>query len=203
MALGILGRKVGMTQLFDEKGNAISTTVIYAPPSVVVQIKDSKDGYQALQLGFEPAKEWRVTKPLRGHFKNVKPCKILREFRVDNPKDYKVGQEIKVDIFKEGERISISGNSKGRGFQGVMKRWGFSGGPKTHGSDFHRRPGSIGGLAATGKVFKGKKLPGRMGNKRVTVKNLVLKVDPQNNVIVVKGAVPGSKGSLLELRKEG
>jgi len=205
MALGILGQKAGMTQLFDKAGKAIAATVIYVPPSVVVQVKRVEtDGYNALQLGYGQAKERRINKPMAGHFQKAKvpPFKHLREFRVENPADYKVGQELKVDIFKEGEKINVCGTSKGKGFQGVMKRWGFAGGPASHGSGFHRHPGSIGSIRATGRTFKGWKMAGRMGQERITVKNLeVLKVDPQNNLLVIKGAIPGPKRGLLELVK--
>lgn len=206
MAIGILGQKLGMIQWFDGEGKAFAATVIHAEPSVIVQVKrEEKDGYNAIQLGYGVTKERRVTKPLQGHFKKaeVEPRRILREFSVDSPNEYQVGQEIRVGVFKEGEGIVISGNSKGKGFQGVMKRWKFAGGPKSHGSNFHRRPGAIGSITGTGRVFKGKKMPGRMGNKRTTVKGLrVLKVDPERNLIVVSGAAPGSNRSVLELRRE-
>jgi len=207
MALGILGQKVGMVQLFDEEGRAFAATVIHAPPSVVVQVKTvERDGYNAIQVGWGEVKERRLTKPLLGHFKRagIPPKRFLREFPVENPKEFKPGQELGVDLFQVGEEIVISGRSKGKGFQGVMKRWGFAGGPKSHGSNFRRRPGSIGSITGTGRVFKGKKMPGRMGNRRVTFKGIkVIKVDPERDLLVVKGAVPGAKRGLLELRKKG
>ncbi len=207
MPVGILGEKVGMVQLFDEDGRAVPATVIKAEPSVVVQIKtEERDGYNAIQVGYGKVKESKVTKPLRGHFEKagVEPRRVLKEFRVENPEEFQVGQELGVEIFQEGEKIVVSGRSKGRGFQGVVKRWGFSGWRKSHGHGkvAHRRPGSIGTMRATGKVFKGKKMAGHMGNERVTFKGIeVLKVDKERNLLVVKGAVPGPKRGLLELRK--
>ena len=203
--VGILGEKVGMIQLFDEEGRAFAATVIHAPPAVVVQVKKrEKDGYDAIQLGWGRVKEPRVKKPLRGHFERagVEPRRILKEFRVEDPERFKPGEKLGVEIFEEGEKIVISGRSKGKGFQGVVKRWGFSGGPKSHGSNFRRRPGAIGSITGTGRVFKGKKMAGRTGNSRVTIKGVkVLKVDPERNLLVVKGAVPGAKRGILELVK--
>ncbi len=206
MALGMLGRKLGMMQWFDAEGQAISATVIEAEPNVIVQIRTKEhDGYQALQLGFGRLKPKHVNKPMRGHFERAKtePRRHLREFRVADPSQFQVGQEITVGIFQEGEKIRVSGISKGKGFAGVMKRWGFRGGDASHGSDSHRRPGSIGSIRATGKVFKGHRMAGHMGAERVTVCGLtVLKADPTRHLLVVKGAVPGPRGSLVELRKE-
>ncbi len=205
MALGMLGRKVGMMQWFDEQGNAFAATVIEAEPNVIVQIKTpERDGYSALQLGYGRVKEKNVPKPMLGHFKRagVEPRRHLREFRVDDVSEYQVGQEITVEIFQEGEKIDVSGTSKGKGFAGVVKRHRFGGFPASHGHDHQRKPGSIGSMAATGKVFKGQRMAGHMGGERVTIKRLtVLKVDPEKNVLVVKGAVPGPRGSLVELRK--
>lgn len=205
MALGLIGRKVGMMQWFDERGNAFAATVVQAEPNVVVQVRTpERDGYPALQLGYGRVKEKNVTRPLKGHFARAgaPPKRYLREFRVEDVSDYKPGQEITVEIFREGEKVDVSGISKGKGFQGVMKRHGFGGGPASHGSDSHRRPGSIGSMAATGKVFKGKKMAGHMGAERVTVQGLeVLKTDPAKNLIVLKGAIPGPRGALVELRK--
>lgn len=205
MAVGILGEKVGMIQWFDEEGRALAATVIHASPSVVIQVKQKeRDGYDAVQLGWGEAKEKRMTKPLRGHFERagVEPRRILKEFRVEDPERFERGQELGVELFAAGEEIIVSGPSKGKGFQGVVKRWGFAGGPGSHGSNFHRRPGAIGSITGTGRVFKGKKMAGRMGNRRVTVKGVkVLKVDPERNLLVVKGAVPGAKRGILELRK--
>jgi len=203
--VGIIGEKVGMVQLFDEEGRAFAATVIAAPPAVVIQIKRAeRDGYDAIQLGWGTAKEQRVTKPLKGHFERagVEPRRILKEFRVADPEQFQPGQELGVELFEEGEKITVSGRSKGKGFQGVMKRWGFAGGPKSHGSNFHRRAGAIGSITGTGKVFKGKKMPGRTGNRRVTIKGVkVLKVDPERNLLVIRGAVPGAKHGILELVK--
>jgi large subunit ribosomal protein L3 len=203
--LGILGQKVGMIQFFSEDGRALAATVIHAPPSVVVQVKTpEKDGYSAIQLGWGEANERRLTKPLLGHFKaaGVQPRRFLREFRVPDPGQFKPGQELGVELFQEGEEIIVSGRTKGKGFQGPMKRWGFRGGPQSHGSNFRRRPGSIGTIRGTGRVFKGQKMAGRMGNKRVTIKGVkVLKVDPERHLLIVKGAVPGARRGLLELRK--
>jgi large subunit ribosomal protein L3 len=203
--VGIIGEKVGMIQLFDEEGRAFAATVIHAPKSVVVQVRQrERDGYNAIQLGWGEVKEKRVKKPLKGHFERagVEPRRILKEFRVEDPEQFKPGQELGVEIFEEGEKIMISGRSKGKGFQGVVKRWGFAGGPGSHGSNFHRRPGAIGSITGTGRVFKGKKMAGRAGNRRVTIKGVkVLKVDPERNLLIVKGAVPGAKRGILELRK--
>lgn len=206
MAVGIIGEKVGMIQLFDEEGRVVPATVIHAPEAVVVQVKrEETDGYNAIQIGWGEVKEPQVKKPLKGHFERagVEPRRILKEFRVDDPEQFKPGQKLGVELFEEGEKIIVSGRSKGKGFQGVVKRWGFAGGPGSHGSNFHRRTGAIGSITGTGKVFKGKKMPGRMGNRRVTLKGVkVLKVDPERDLLVVKGAVPGAKRGILELRKD-
>ena len=200
---GILGKKIGMTRIFDESGDTVSATLIEAGPCVVVQIKtDKKDGYNAVQLGYAEQKEQRVTKPVLGHFKraNVKPHRILKEFR-DMEGEYKEGDEIRSDIFSQGERVNVAGLSKGRGFAGVVKRYGFRGGPKTHGqSDRHRAPGSIGQSAYPKRVFKGIKMAGRMGHKRTTIRNLgVVKVIPDRNLILLKGGVPGARNSIVEI----
>lgn len=205
MALGLIGRKVGMMRWFDERGNAFAATVVQAEPNVIVQVRTpERDGYPALQLGVGRVKEKNVSRPLKGHFARAgaPPKRVLREFRVEDVSDYEVGKELTVEIFQEGEKVDVSGISKGKGFQGVMKRHGFGGGPASHGSDSHRRPGSIGNMAATGKVFKGKKMAGHMGAERVTVRGLeVLKTDPAKHLIVLKGAIPGPRGALVELRK--
>ncbi len=204
MAQGILGRKIGMTQLFLED-RAVGATVVEAQPCTVVQIKTTEsDGYNAVQLGYGQTKESKTTKPLLGHYRkaDVAPHRKLFEVRVDNPEEYNVGDVIGVDIFEEGEKIDVAGVSKGLGFQGVVKRWDFAGGPKSHGSHFHRRPGSVGMCVKPGRVMKGKKLPGHTGCRRVTVKGLqVLRVDPERNLLVLKGATPGSRGTILELGK--
>jgi large subunit ribosomal protein L3 len=202
MGQGILGRKIGMTQVFVED-YAIGATVVEAQPCTVVQIKTvESDGYNALQLGSGDLKESRATKPLLGHYRkaDVAPRRRLFEIRIDNPKDYHVGDVVGVDIFSEGEKIDVAGVSRGLGFQGVVKRWDFAGGPKSHGSHFHRRPGSVGMCVKPGRVMKGKKLPGHTGARRVTVKGLqVLRVDPERNLLVLKGATPGSRGTILRL----
>ena len=203
----IIGRKVGMTQIFDEKGLVIPVTVIEAGPCPVVQIKTVEtDGYDAVQLGFGTVKENKVNKPDNGHFKKagVKAVKHLREFRAcpECLTGVKVGDEIKVDAFETGEKVDVQGITKGKGFQGVIKRHGQSRGPMGHGSMYHRRPGSMGPTSTPGRVFKGKKLPGHMGVDKVTVQNLeIVKVDLDKNAILIKGSVPGNKGSILKIRK--
>lgn len=204
MTIGMIGEKVGMTQYFTERGDALGATVIKADPSVVVQVKtEDRDGYNALQLGYKDVEKYKLTDPMKGHFDKhgVSPKKFVCEFRVENPEEYEPGDEITVGDFEEGEKVTVSGNSKGKGFQGVMKRWDFSGGPKTHGSRFHRRPGSVGMCVEPGRVIKGQKMPGKVGNERVTIKNLrALSVDEENSLLVVKGSVPGPKKNILELR---
>ena len=203
MKKAILGKKIGMTQVFDEKGRAIPVTVVEAGPCTVVQIKTKdSDGYEAVQLGFGEVKEKKLIRPIKGHFTkaNVTPKKHLREFRLEEI-PYNVGDEIKADIFKEGETVDVTGTSKGKGFQGVIKRHGQSRGPMGHGSMYHRRPGSMGPTSTPGRVFKGKKLPGHMGVETVTIQNLeIVKVDLDKNVILVKGSVPGTKGAVLKLK---
>ena len=204
MNKGLIGKKVGMTQIFDEQGKVIPVTVIEAGPCTVVQVKTvENDGYQAIQLGFGEVKEHKVTKPVKGHYTkvNLTPKKHLREFRVDSLENVKVGDELKADIFAAGDKLDIQGTSKGKGFQGVIKRHGQSRGPMGHGSMYHRRPGSMGPTSTPGRVFKGKKLPGHMGNQTITIQNLeVIKVDLDKNVILVKGSVPGAKGAILKLK---
>ena len=203
----LIGKKVGMTQIFDEKGAVIPVTVIEAGPCPVVQIKTVEtDGYDAVQLGFGTVKENKVNKPDNGHFKKagVKAVKHLREFRAcpECLTGVKVGDEIKVDAFETGEKVDVQGITKGKGFQGVIKRHGQSRGPMGHGSMYHRRPGSMGSTSTPGRVFKGKKLPGHMGVEKVTVQNLeIVKVDLDKNAILIKGSVPGNKGSILKIRK--
>lgn len=204
MKKGILGRKHGMTQIFDEKGEVIPVTVIEAGPCVVVQKKTVEtDGYNAIQVGFGDVKEKRLTKPLIGHFKKAGVLfkRYLREFRLDDISGYEVGSEIKVDIFKPGDRVDVTGISKGKGFAGVVKRYGANRGPMSHGSKYHRRVGSMGATTDPGRTFKGKIMPGHMGHERVTIQNLeVVKVDPELNLLLVKGSVPGPKGSLLIIK---
>ena len=204
MKKAIIGRKVGMTQIFDEKGNVIPVTVIEAGPCSVVQVKTVEtDGYDAVQLGFGSVKENKLNKPEKGHFTKSKlPLKKhLREFRMDSVEEVKVGDEIKADVFTAGETVDIQGTTKGKGFQGVIKRHGQSRGPMGHGSMYHRRPGSMGSTSTPGRVFKGKKLPGHMGNVTVTIQNLkVVRVDLDKNCILVKGSVPGNKGAILKIK---
>ena len=200
----LIGKKVGMTQIFDEKGNVVPVTVIEAGPCSVVQVKTVEtDGYDAIQLGFGAVKEYKVNKPVKGHFAKAKvtPMKHLREFRVSDVSSVKVGDEIKVDTFVAGESVDIQGITKGKGFQGVIKRYGQSRGPMGHGSMYHRRPGSMGPTSTPGRVFKGKKLPGHMGVETVTIQNLqVVAVDLDKNALLVKGSVPGNKGSILKIK---
>ena len=204
MNKGLIGKKLGMTQIFDEQGKVIPVTVIEAGPCVVSQVKtEETDGYNSIQLGFGAIKESKVNKPERGHFTkaNIAPARYLREFRVDSIEDVKVGDELKADIFMAGDKIDIQGTSKGKGFQGVIKRHGQHRGPMGHGSMYHRRPGSMGSTSTPGRVFKGKKLPGHMGAETVTIQNLeVIKVDLDKNIILVKGSVPGAKGSILKIK---
>ena len=200
----LIGKKVGMTQIFDEKGKVIPVTVIEAGPCVIAQVKSVEtDGYNAIQLGFGDVKESKLNKPEKGHFAkaNIAPKKHLREFRVDSVDGVTVGTELTVNVFAEGDRLDIQGTSKGKGFQGVIKRHGQHRGPMGHGSMYHRRPGSMGPTSTPGRVFKGKKLPGHMGKVTVTIQNLdVVKVDTDKNVVLVKGSVPGPKGAILKLK---
>lgn len=200
----ILGRKVGMTQISDPEGRVIPVTVIEAEPCVITQLKQKeRDGYNAIQIGWIKLKESRLTKPLKGHFAKaeVTPRKFLREIRQDDLKGYKLGEEIKADIFKAGDSVDVTGISKGKGFSGVMKRWHFKGGPASHGSMIHRKPMSIGATDAA-RVFKGQKMPGHLGDKRVTVQNLkVVKVRPEDNLLLIQGAVPGAKNKLLLIKE--
>lgn len=202
MALGLIGRKLGMGQIF-ENGQALRVTVIETEPCTIVQKKNvDSDGYRALQLGYGELK--KPIKPLEGHFKKagVSPRRILQEFRVESVDEFEVGQEIKADIFSQGERVNITGTSKGKGFSGVVKRWGFKGGGASHGSMFHRAPGSIGAAATPSRVLKGKKMPGRMGNRETTIKRVeVVRVDVESNILMVKGAVPGRRGGLIIIKK--
>lgn len=206
MVEGLIGKKVGMTQGFDEAGNIIPMTVIKAGPCTVIQKKSQeKDGYAVLQMGLVEEKPLKKPKkPLLGHLKKSKapPLRIMREFRSDEKGDVKEGDQFFVDIFQEGERVHVVGRSKGKGFAGVVKRWGFKGGKASHGSMFHRAPGSIGASAFPSRVFKGTKLPGHMGQERVTVRNLtVFQADKENNLLVVKGSVPGASGGYLLIKK--
>lgn len=199
----ILGKKIGMTQMFSPEGKAVPVTVIEAGPCVVVQTKTTdNDGYEAIQVGFDEIKEARANKPQKGHFAkaNVKPMRYLREFRVENAAEYQLGQELKADIFAVGDAVDVTGKSKGKGFQGPIKRHGQSRGPMAHGSKYHRRTGSLGAMG-NNRVFIGHKLPGRMGGEKITVQNLeVVKVDAERNLILVKGAIPGAKKSLVTIK---
>ena len=204
MKKGIIGKKIGMTQIFDEKGNVIPVTVIEATPNVVAQVKTVEtDGYNSIQLGYGEVKDKHINKPEKGHFAKagLTAKKHLREFRVEDVENYKVGDEVKADIFEAGEKIDVQGTTKGKGFQGVIKRHGQLRGPMGHGSMYHRRPGSMGSTSTPGRVFKGKKLPGHMGRITVTIQNLdVVRVDMDKNVILVKGSVPGAKGAILKIK---
>ena len=199
----IIGKKVGMTQIFDENGYVIPVTVIEAGPCTVAQVKSvDTDGYNAVQLGFGDVKDKHINKPEKGHFAKSKLAakKHLREFRVDSA-DVKVGDEVKTDVFVAGDKIDVQGTTKGKGFQGVIKRHGQHRGPMGHGSMYHRRPGSMGSTSTPGRVFKGKKLPGHMGVQTVTIQNLdVVRVDMDKNVLLVKGSVPGPKGAILKIK---
>ena len=200
MEKAIIGKKVGMTQIFNEKAKmdndevSAEGRILYITP----------DGYNAIQLGYGEVKERRINRPEKGHFTkvNITPKKHLREFRVENVADVTVGTEVKVDVFADGDKIDVQGTSKGKGFQGVIKRHGQSRGPMGHGSMYHRRPGSMGSTSTPGRVFKGKKLPGHMGVQTVTIQNLdIVRVDLDKNVLLVKGSVPGPKGAILKIRK--
>jgi large subunit ribosomal protein L3 len=206
MVEGLIGKKVGMTQSFDADGNVIPITVIKAGPCTVIQKKSKeKDGYAAVQLGLVEEKGVkRPTKPQAGHFQKsgLPPARILREFRMSDPAELKEGDQVLVDIFQEGERVHVTGISKGKGFQGVVTRHHFRGGRATHGSMFHRAPGSIGASSYPSRVLKGTRMGGHMGQDRVTVRNLtVVRTDKENNLLVVRGAVPGPRGSTLLIRK--
>ncbi len=204
MKKAILGTKLGMTQIFDADGKVIPVTVVAAGPCVVVQKKTMEnDGYEAVQVGFGDIREKSMNKPQKGQFAkaDVAAKKYLREFRLDDCQALNVGDEIKADTFEVGEKIDVTGISKGKGFAGPMKRWGLHRGPMAHGSGYHRGSGSMGACSNPGRVMKGKKLPGHMGVVRVTVQNLeVVKVDAEQNLILIKGAVPGNKGGLVTLR---
>lgn len=203
MTKGILGRKIGMTQVFAANGDLIPVTVVEAAPNVVLQVKSTEnDGYEAVQLGFDDKREKLSNKPEKGHVAkaNTAPKRFVREFREVNLAEYEVGQEVKVNIFAEGDVVDVTGVSKGKGFQGSIKRHGQSRGPMAHGSRYHRRPGSMGPVAPN-RVFKGKLLPGRMGGEQVTVQNLeVVKVDVERNLLLIKGNVPGAKKALVKIQ---
>lgn len=200
----ILGKKIGMSQIYEDN-SLIPVTVVEAGPCIVVQRKvKEKDGYNAVQLGFEEVKETHVNKPKLGHFKKAKvsPRRFLKEFRVEDIGGLKVGDMIKVGVFKEGDLVNVAGISKGKGFAGVVKRYGFKGGPASHGAkQWHRRPGSIGASSDPSRVFKGKKMPGRMGSEKVTARNLKLvKIDEKLNLLLIKGSLPGRKGGFVAIK---
>lgn len=201
MTLGVIGKKLGMTQVFDEQGLAIPVTVLKVDPLVVTQVKTVEtDGYNAIQVGVVPAKVKHLTKAQIGHFSKNKleNFRYLQEFRVDNPQDFTVGQEIAVSILESAKKVDVTGKSVGKGFQGTIKRWNFARGPMSHGSKSHRIPGSIGAGTTPGRVIKGKKMAGNMGNERVTISKLtVVKVDTENNLLLLKGSVPGCEGNLV------
>ena len=200
----LIGRKIGMTQIFNDEGHVIPVTAIEVGPCTITQIKtEEQDGYTAVQLGFGEVKENKLTKPEKGKFdkSNIAPKKYLKEFRVDSVEGMNVGDELKADTFAAGDKVDVQGTSKGKGFQGVIKRWGQHRGPMGHGSMYHRRPGSMGPTSTPGRVFPGKRLPGHMGDVTVTVQNLeVVKVDLDKNIILVKGSVPGAKGAILKVK---
>ena len=201
---GILGKKLGMTRIFVADGKSVAVTVIEAGPCVVVQKKGEQSQGAVYQLGFMPAKPKAVNKPIQGHFKKngITPMAHLKEFPASGDLSYKVGDEVRVDIFQIGDKVKVQGTSKGKGFAGVIKRWNFSGGNATHGCTSHRVPGSIGSSAYPSRVIKGKKLPGHMGNRRVSVLHLsIVDIRPESNLLLVKGAVPGSRNNLLAIYK--
>mgnify|MGYP000896182592 CR=1 FL=1 len=204
MQKAILARKLGMTQIFDEVGRLIPVTVVEAGPNAVVQKKTiDNDGYNAVQVGFIDILDRKANKPKKGHFSKagVTPKKYLKEFRLDNTDGLNVGDEIKADVFADGEKIDVTGVTKGKGFAGTVKRWGTHRGPMTHGSGYHRGPGSMGACSNPGRVMKGKKLPGHLGVEKVTIQNLtIFKVDAEKNIILVKGGLPGPKNGLLIIK---
>ncbi|MFV0417043.1 MAG: 50S ribosomal protein L3 [Chthoniobacterales bacterium] len=203
MSIGLLGKKIGMTRIFDEAGNAIPVTVIEAGGNRILQVRGEKDGYSAVQVGFDDQKKQRVTKQQLGHFKktNSTPKRFIREFRLAEGENAPEGNDLPLTTFQNGQFVDIIGQSKGKGFQGVMKRHNFSGQNMTHGSMMHRRPGSIGLSATPGRVWKNRKMPGHMGDERITVQNLkVVQVREEDNVILISGAVPGANGSYVVIR---
>ncbi|TCT14066.1 large subunit ribosomal protein L3 [Natranaerovirga pectinivora] len=205
MKKAILARKIGMTQIFDEEGILTAVTVLEAGPCEVVQVKTvENDGYSSIQVGFDDKKEKLINKPIKGHFDKagVSYKRFVKEFRFDNAAEYEVGNVIKADVFAAGDKIDATGTSKGKGFQGAIKRHGLSRGPMSHGSKYHRHAGSMGSSSFPSKVFKGKKLPGHMGAQKVTVQNLeIVRIDAEKNLILVKGAVPGPKKSIVTLKE--
>ncbi len=204
MKKAILGKKIGMTQVFTEDGLVVPVTVVEAGPCTVVQKKSiEKDGYEAVQVGFGKIREKNVNNPLKKHYEKAgaTPCRYLREFRLEDLGELEVGSQIKAEIFENGELVDVSGTSKGKGYAGTIKRYNHHRGPMTHGSKFHRAPGSLGACSTPSKVFKGHKMPGQMGNVKVTTQNLqIVKVDAERNLLLIKGSVPGAKGGLVIVR---
>ena len=205
MVKSLLGQKLGMTRMFTEEGRWIEVTLVQAGPCTIIQRKTrDRDGYDAVQVGYGDANESRLTKPAKGHFAKagVAPKRYLREFRVDPASDLQPGQEIRNDIFKAGDKVDISGTSKGKGFAGVIRRHGMGGGPEGHGSNFHRAPGSVGQSADPSKIIRGKRMPGRMGNEKKTVQNLeIVQVDTEKNLLVVHGCIPGANGGVVVVKQ--
>lgn len=204
MKKALLGQKIGMTQIFDDNGNMIPVTVILSEPNVVVQIKTAeKEGYDSVQVGYGIVREKLVNSPRRGHFNKagVEFKRYLREFKLEDCSNYTIGSEIKVDVFSEGEEVDVIGKSKGKGFQGTIKRWNGHRGPMSHGSKFHRSVGSMGASSDPSRTFKNKKMPGRMGGSKCTVQNLkVIKVIAEKNLILIKGCIPGANKSIVQIR---
>lgn len=204
MKKSLLGQKIGMTQIFTEDGNMVPVTVVLAEPNIVVQIKTTeKEGYDSIQVGYGLIREKLVNKPRKGHFRKsgIEFKRYLREFRLDDCSQYKIGSEINVNIFSEGDRVDVIGKSKGKGFQGTIKRWNGHRGPMSHGSKFHRSVGSMGASSDPSRTFKNKKMPGRMGGKKCTVQNLeIAAVIPERNVILIKGCIPGPNKSIVQIR---
>lgn len=205
MKKGIIAKKIGMTQIFTEDGSLVPVTVLQAGPCYVTQVKTvENDGYEAVQVGFDDIREKLVTKPVKGHLDKagVKTLRLMKEFKFENASEYELGQEIKADIFEVGDKIDVTGKSKGKGFQGAIKRHGQSRGPMSHGSKYHRHAGSNGACSDPSKVFKGKKMPGQMGAVKVTVQNLeIVRIDAEDNLILVKGAIPGPRKSTVVLKE--
>lgn len=205
MNKAIVGKKVGMSQVFNADGKVIPVTVVEAGPCPVIQKKTAeKDGYEAVQVAFGNINSKNVNKPVAGHFKKagVEAMRILKEFRFDNSSSYDIGQVIKADIFAEGDKVDVSGTSKGRGFSGTIKRWNFHIGPKAHGSGYHRGVGSLGSNSSPSRVYKNKKMPGQYGNEKCTVQNLqIVKVDADRNLLLIKGAIPGARGGIVVVKQ--
>lgn len=205
MAIGLLGKKLGMTQIFDEKGMAIPVTLVEAGPCPILQKRvPEKDGYSALQIGFGEKKDKNVTKPMLGHLKKAtaKPVRFIKEFRLDDTNGYEVGQTLNVELFEAGDHVDVSGVSKGRGFSGTIRRFNSGRGPTTHGSHYHRRPGSSGQSADPSRVYKGKINPGQYGNEKVTAQNLtIVATEPERNLLVIKGSIPGARNGYIMINK--